>query len=1046
MQHFFYNKLDRKEKSFFNVYWLMVCISGFFLSSFDVIVHVKFFEHFGYKYLATTYIFSGATGIILTYLYSLLYKRLTIKKFFFVILSFLILFSATFYILHYYTTSIFVYYAGMVMLFPVNTMFLLILWRFGRKLLFPAKTRIYFPRLRTSYLIGLVTGAGIFTIGLYLVNFNDLVNLSFLSLIFLGPLQLSLLLSHSSSGLPHKEKEKFIPVRHNVFMFFSSKFTLFLFLFAFFSALLGYGIHFTFVNVSWFAFHSVYGMAKFYGLFIAITAIFIFGIDRYLIKRILYSYDSPYSLVLIPFVLVLAIALTIGGNLVAGKAQQFLDRFSVFLILITILKITYFSIIYTVQAPALRTLFHALDLRYKQVAYPRIEGTVVMTGLMFAGGILLALTFLKFFSLVVVLMFDFIVGLGWLWVGVKLIKSYKKALNEEIGKMRIRKTTDMFGQRFEEHLSSFFSGNDFDKIIISMEISKTFQPIVFEHDLIRLLAHPSEKIKMYVLDHIEKECVYDALPELYKSRKLVDSPLKERIQEVIENIERKQDAFIETDEVSEKLFSPDDGVRENLLQAIINSNQEGREGILVTLSKDTNAQIQNRAIKNLARIDSSNYNYTLIDFLYPENYNPYAFEAIASTRNKALEVLERESLLPATDEVVLSRIIRLYGKIGTAEAIAKLLKTLEYSDTFLINKAVEALYENRYQANQKDKFKILGYFVKVMNRLTYNLYTYNLLQENNKARLLRDAYLLETEVNTRDLFRLLSLIYNPNIISSIQEKFLSGSRAEISHAIELTDEYIDEDIKPLFLTIVEDISIADKLKRLDYFFPQRRQKLEEITVSSLTFDFNLLNIYTRTCALILFDYFNIQGFENELIFCASHPELLLSETAKFLIEKRNIDSGSKVKIKPGYKSQTIDEFIFARGYHNLLFSKYFQLKKFDTFKLLNEHIAIELAKSAVEVNLTKGEGIALSDYKEEFALLLTNIPCKMMDNEERLDIAYHFVLIDYLELKGVEKITGLRNGAVWFFSKQTVQTLLYDNIEFANMIISSLEHLKIYPK
>lgn len=1046
MQHFFYNKLDRKEHAFFYIYCIMLCISGFFLSSFDVIVHAKFFENFGYKYLATTYIFSGGIGAILTFFYSILYKRISTKKFYFIVISFLILLSATFYFLHFYANNRFIYYAGMVILFPLNTLFLLVLWRFGRKLLFPSKTRIFFPSLRTFYLIGLASGAGLFTVGLYLVNFKFLVIISFLSLVLLWPTHLFLLFSHSNSGIAVKEKEKFIPVRQNILMYFTSKYTLLLFLFAFLSALVGFTIHFTFVNVSWVAFHSVYGMAKFYGLFIATTAVFIYGIDRFLIKRILYSYDSPYSLVLIPFLIIVVTALTIAGNLIAGTAQQFLDRISVFLILIAILKIAYFSISFTVQAPSIRTLFHSLDLRYKQVAYPRIEGTIVMAGLMFAGGILLGLTFLKFFSLLVVLIFALVVGIFWLWIGIKLIKAYKKALNNEISKMRFRKNSVQLNRNFEELLSDFFSDNDEDKIIIAMEISKTFQPFVFEQDLIRLLAHPSAKIKDYILDNIDSECVYEALPELYKRQKLVESPAKERFLEVIKSIERKQDVVVNMVEIPEKLYSPDDTVRKNLLQAVINSNQEGREGVLVTLAKDTNLSIQNRAIKNLARSGTGNYNYSLIDFLYPDNYNPYAFEAIASTKNKAIEILERESMLPATDKVVLSRIIRLYGKIGTTEAIEKLLKTFDYSDTYLMNQSIEALYENRFQASQKDKYKILSYFVKIMNMLTNNLNIYNLLQRNKKANLLQEAYLYEAELNTQYLFKLLSLIYNPNIITSIQEKFLNGSRAEISHAIELTDEYIDEDIKPLFLTIVEDISLADKLKRLDYYFPQRKQKLTDIIVSSITYDFNQLSIYTRTCALVLLDYFDIQGYEDEIIFCASHPETLLAETASFILNKRNEQKELNNKSKKVQHSLTIHEFINSTDYRELLFSKFYRLKKFEAFNQLPEHVALELVKDAVEHNISEGEDISINKLKEKYGLILTDSLFSDKVSGLLVEITNHFVLLDYLELKKVDQISCLKDGSVLFFSKESVTRLLYDNLELANVLIHSLENLKIHVK
>jgi ATP:ADP antiporter, AAA family len=449
----------------------------------------------------------------------------------------------------------------------------------------------------------------------------------------------------------------------------------------------------------------------------------------------------------------------------------------------------------------------------------------------------------------------------------------------------------------------------------------------------------------------------------------------------------------------------------------------------------------------LARAGASGYNYSLIEFLYPGNYNPYAFEAIAASKDKAIDLLDREALLPGTSKVVLSRIIRLYGKIGTTNAIEKLLKTLEYDDSYLMDQTIEALYENRFQATKNDKYKILGYFVRLMGILTYNLYAYSVLSKFKKASLLSYGYLQEAELNIQNLFKLLSLIYNPNIITSIQQFFLAGSRAEISHAIELTDEYVDEDIKPLFLTIVEDISLSDKLKRLEYYFPQQKLTVKDIIISTLTYDFNLLTIYTRSCALLLLEYLKIPGYADELVFCSDHPEPIFAEAAKHVLNSYDTSIPKKKSKKLRWPKHSIQDFLSDDDHRKLMFVKYYELKKFNIFNSLSEHIALELTKVAREFELLKGQKLDIDDLSREYSILLTHVLLVNEEGKINFEFGEYFISTGLLKSKNVRHIiNGGEDGVVWAFHEDTVRRLLYDNIEFANVLITSLEHFKLVTK
>ena len=58
---------------------------------------------------------------------------------------------------------------------------------------------------------------------------------------------------------------------------------------------------------------------------------------------------------------------------------------------------------------------------------------------------------------------------------------------------------------------------------------------------------------------------------------------------------------------------------------------------------------------------------------------------------------------------------------------------------------------------------------------------------------------------------MLSLAYNPTSIGNIKNMLLEGSDTDISFAIELLDQIVNEEIKQVFFPIVENISVKEQV-------------------------------------------------------------------------------------------------------------------------------------------------------------------------------------------------------------------------------------------
>ncbi len=1033
----------KNEKLFVIGYGALAFFIGFFISTFDIITHVQFLSRLGYIPLAISYTISGTLGILLSYFISFLVRKISTQKISFIILSITTILAGSYLVLiRFYPSNIFTL-SGLVIFFPVNMMLLLGMWRYGRIIIQPKYTRRIFPIVKVSHLWGIVAGSICFSSLLFFTDFDTATYIPLLALILLFPILLLLNVIGRRSKYTDKEKVKFVPFKNKVFLFLSSKYTGYLILFVILSALIGFLIHYTFINAAWAGFFTKNGMAKFYSLFLATATIFIYGIDKFIIKRVLYSYNSPYSILIQPIIILIGLAVTIIGSFLLGNIKPY-EHFTLFFLLIAMVKVVFVSSFQTIQLPSLRSLFHSLDIRFRQVTYSRIEGGAVMIGLAISGIIILGLAYLKFLSLTIVLIFATLLTLVWFWIAIKLIREYKINQEKLLAKMRFRRSATNKEVGFLERVRRVIASENEWKIIEALKIVKLHQPIEYEMDLIQLISHPSRNIRNYVLDCIEKEKIDSTLPSLVEFLKEVSDSDQPRIEAVINSFPSTTADFNYEEKIRKKVYAGTLSERANLPIIISRSELKEKEILLTTLTKDIEPTVRKAAIRALARHKTDKFSYSLLDFIHPGQFDPYAMDAIARSGDAALDYLEREAMVPGTDDLVLARIMRLYGKIGSAKSINILLDKLGGLNDYLMLHSVQALVEHHFQANKTNKYRIHGLLIKLVSEITFNLNIQKCLKNKKRFSLLFQAYSSEIDLNYKQLFRLLSLIYNPNIIESLQRLFILGSRTQINHAIELADQYLDDDIKPLIFPLLEDITSTERLKRLEFYFLQPKTTPNEIIRSTLTHDYNKLSLYPRACAMLVILEQNLQGFESELVFNATHPEQLLSETALFVLKNVYPDKFKEIEdsLLKNEKTLIHSPSIVDSDPNLLLCTRYSELMDFKPFEQLSEFVALKLAKIARKLEIKQDETLSLENLSGKYQLILLDLNVLSIDKDASLYVADNLLPISLLTEQGIKKIIAKEKTTVWLFEKSVVTELVYDNVDLANTILRGIEKLK----
>ena len=133
----------------------------------------------------------------------------------------------------------------------------------------------------------------------------------------------------------------------------------------------------------------------------------------------LYSYDSPYSLVLLPLGMILIFIGTLVGTFLLQR-MGIADALP-YILLLGINKIIYEVAKNSLQIPSFRTIYHTMDVRFLQLAIPRVEGLIVMVGLT-VSGVLLFFTRRYLSGILLFVPVGIIICIVWFFLAVKLIQ------------------------------------------------------------------------------------------------------------------------------------------------------------------------------------------------------------------------------------------------------------------------------------------------------------------------------------------------------------------------------------------------------------------------------------------------------------------------------------------------------------------------------------------------------------------------------------------------------------------------------------------------
>lgn len=413
------------------------------------------------------------------------------------------------------------------------------------------------------------------------------------------------------------------------------------------------------------------------------------------------------------------------------------------------------------------------------------------------------------------------------------------------------------------------------------------------------------------------------------------------------------------------------------------------EEIILKLLESDDRTVKLAAIKIASKRESAKLWKKLISLLEDTEYNNILVNILVEIGEPILTDLNI-FFKSQTKPDILSKIIQIFAKIGTAKAQRILVSYLEYPNREIQNLCIQALQYSRFRAKE-DTFFVIRDKIKLN---VYNIFWFlvsikDLVREKNTLRLVQ-ALDLERTNSLENLFILLSFTQSQEIVELIKINIIGENTI---FALELIDNFIEPEIKKMIIPLFEPISIGQKVKRMKSHFVLNQLGFEQRLIDIVLTDNEKVDIWSQSKAIELIGkivkveeidlsdidisafeepkvwdkktikeikiFFGVNSLEKALWVSIFHPsELIYSASMKILFETK-VKGLSKIVDSLSSRKKEVYQNLLAKS--DIITDKIKLLRRVYLFYSVPEKSLIRLAYIVNHYRIPENEEISFFD-------------------------------------------------------------------------------------
>ena len=937
---------------------------GIFIATYQVVAQTLFLDTFvddgsgNNRYLEIAFFASGGLGVISALLFSFLQNRMRFSRL--AVLNLLLIFLFVVGIIVSFQISVnkWIVFSLFVMIGPTTALIILGFWGvFGR----------LFNLRQSKRIVGGIDSGQILAIILafYAVPFltnviTDLKHfLVFAALGMLGAICMLLLIikNYDIDQVQRRSREEMRKTDFSQIL--KDKYIILLSLFLMCSMVAFKFVDFSFLTVTAIQFPIQKDLASFIGFVNGSIYVISFLIQTFVNERLINSYGLKIALLVLPVVLlVLTVAAVFLATFFGYTIES--EYFLWFFLAVTLSKLFTTSLKDALENPVFKLFFLPLDIKVRFDIQAKIEGVINQFSGLIAGIFITLLGALSFFKLIHYSYFLLVVVIAMIYVTGRLYEEYRNTLKDKLGRDKKQQTNFTQIEDMGSILKKNAQNSDDQVLIKNLEILSEVEPLQSEELMLGLLPFKSVRVKKYILNQLEDRKDQRLLPGVKKYRDIeTDTELQSSSSRVYEHLSDDKRMKLSNFQFFVLVRSKTPLDRIYAARVVANMEDDSYDTFLIDLLQDLDTDVRIAAIVSAAKLKKKKFWPLLVENLSSPVYGHAAMVGLSNLGEQVLQVLESAFYKSGQSTETLIRIITIYGRIGGAKAIELLWNKIDYPESKVIVQIFKSLHECGFRATDYRAVRIKNTLTTLASDIAWNLAISQEIPIGDDNSDLVKAVNDETGLKYQDLFRLLSLLHEPHSVQLVKENVESGDSEDINFAIELLDVFLEEDLKPILFPLLDDLSVSERLRRLQIYFPKEKYAYGKLLKQLVNRDFDKTNRWTRACALNKMTNFETDYVSPELKSNLFNPDPILSEQSALAIYNTDPDEYAELSDRISiHNRQQLNRIMGNAGNQHQIISRFDlvrTLSQVEVFASCEEIFLVELSDHIEQIFVRKGQ-------------------------------------------------------------------------------------------
>jgi len=302
---------------------------------------------------------------------------------------------------------------------------------------------------------------------------------------------------------------------------------------------------------------------------------------------------------------------------------------------------------------------------------------------------------------------------------------------------------------------------------------------------------------------------------------------------------------------------------------------------LLPLMEDEDQEVRRAAVRAAGNLRNPKLLPSLVSLLSDVSLRQTAATALVNFREAALPELQEGLRDPAQSSSTVTRILRVVGHIGGANANDILCDQLGHPSWEIQSAAYHALIRSGFRAQKESVERIESCLLREAKRAAWCWGAFeDMAGLAEGSDIIRKALQEDIRRCEDNLLLLLSCLYPITSIQAARRGLRSESSDVRAQALEILDSVVGPGIRGFVVALLDDFSPSNRLEVLDRYLPQPRSNVTE-RLGQIIDPRSPVGVWTRMCSLYLIGKARLPNLKAELDPHLDAPLDVVRETARW---------------------------------------------------------------------------------------------------------------------------------------------------------------------